>query len=166
MKKSVRVVISAALIMAVLFLAAGCTGNRDQVDGESLMQDMLSASELPGMLGSHTGDGKSEMSFAAISDLDYDKVEEFWLYYAADGSAYELAVIKLKSEADMPELEKSLQKHIQTRVKQYEYYDPAEVSRAESAQVAVNGRYAALIMCDDVAAVRAVFDSAFRFGFQ
>jgi hypothetical protein len=130
------------------------------VDVAALCDEMLSADSFPEMLNIRSGDSREERGFSAISDMDYEKVEAFSLYYAADGTSYELAVICLKDAADMKALEKSLDAHIHTRVEQYRSYDATQVMRAENAVVAVSGRCAALIMCDEPSAVKAVFDRA------
>ena len=156
-------IISAAILLSVAMCLASCSGNADpSIDVIALCDEMKAADTFPEMLNIRSGDGREERGFAAISDLDFPKVASFSLYYAADGSAYELAVISMKDAADIPALEASLEAHIHTRVEQYRNYDASQVPRAERAVVAVSGRYAALIMCDDPAAVRAVFDKALR----
>ena len=154
----------AILIAALITAAAMCSCSGDtaeKADIYALADEMAAASELPEMLTINKGDSREEKGFSAISDLDFGKVEEFSLMYSADGSSYELAVIMLKNESDMPALESSLREHIHNRAEQYRYYDASQAPRAENAAVAVSGRYAALIMCDDISSVKAVFDKAF-----
>ena len=150
-----------AAVLMILSLAACGTPDDKAVDVYALADEMAAAVELPEMLNINKGDSKEVKGFAAISDLDYSKVNEFSLMYSSDGSAYELAVIKLGDASDMKKLEASLKEHIEKRVKQYRQYDAEEVPRAESAVVVTNGAYAALIMCDDTAAAKTVFDKAF-----
>ena len=162
MKKFFTLAISAIIVLVIAM--SGCQADvpkKNDIDIHKLAEDMTAVTKMPDMLNARTGDSGAESAFAAISDLEYDKIEEFTLYYAADGAAYELAVVKLESEDDMKHLAKSLNEHIKNRVKQYKYYNPEEVPRAENAVVATNGRYAALIMCDDTPQVKAVFDGAF-----
>ena len=163
MKNTIKVI---SLLLALLFAAAvfaGCGGGEEsKVDCGGLASQMAAASEFPSMLTINSGDDNEERGFSAISDLSFDKAASFSLMYASDGSAYELAVIELKDAGDMKALENSLRAHIENRVKQYKYYDPEQVSRAESALVASRGRYAALIMCDDASAVKTVFEKAFE----
>ena len=164
MKKYLSVIISALVAFATAIAVSGCqsgASNIPDIDIHSLAEDMRASTELPDMLSVKTGDDIAESAFGSISDIEYDKIDEYTLFYASDGTAYELAVIKLKSADDMGELEKSLNAHIENRVKQYRYYNPEEAPRAESALVVNNGRYAALIMCDNVAAVKAAFEKAF-----
>lgn len=162
MKKRLCAVLAMLVLCAVMLTGCGSDGAKvDAVDPDALIGRMQEASVLPAMLSIRSGDERAERGFAAISTLAYDKVDSFSLLYAADGSAYELAVIRLKDAADSKALEDSLRAHIDSRVQTYRNYDPTQVSRAGSAVVAVRGSYAALIMCDDSAAVKAVFDKAF-----
>lgn len=151
-----------ALLLCVVF--AGCSQSPEEektIDLSSLAQEMQAAAEWPELLTISSGDSSAQKGFSAISSMDYDKVDDFCLLYAADGSAYELAVIRLKDEADMDEMEKSLKQHIEKRTESYRYYKPDQAARSSGALVAVHGRYAALVMCDHNAAVKAVFDKSF-----
>ena len=163
MKKALCLITAMLLLCAAL---AGCgsdgsKADEKQIDTAALTEEMQAAAAWPQMLSVGSGDSSAERGFSAISTLAYDKIEAFSLLYAADGTAYELALIRLKDPSDMPALEQSLKTHIEKRTEQYRYYKPEQVSRAESAAVAVHGSYAALIMCDGNAAVKAVFDKAF-----
>ena len=115
--KNTMIKIAAVVIAALMvFSLAACTqGAEKSVDIYALTDEMQSAVEMPAMLSIKKGDGNDKKGFAAISDMDYAKVAEFSLLYAADGTAYELAVIKLADPADMTELERSLKKHIERR---------------------------------------------------
>ena len=162
-----RIISTICVLLAALTVCAalaGCqgAGEKDTVVVSGLTSSMKDASAFPEMLEIKSGDSSAEKGFAAISDTDYASVDDFCLYYAADGSSYELAVIRLKDESGVKALEQALTAHVENRVKQYRYYDPEQVQRAENAVVTTRGRYAALIMCDDPAAVKAVFDSAFN----
>ena len=167
MKRTICLITALMLFCAVLSACGGSAADEktepaEQIDIAALAQKMQAAADWPGMLAVSSGDERAQRGFEAISTLDYGKVDAFSLLYASDGASYELAVIRLKDSADMPALEQSLKKHIETRAETYRYYKPDQVARAESAAVAVHGRYAALIMSSDNAAVKAVFDQAFR----
>lgn len=159
MKRIICFFLTLAMLCAVV-TACGSSDDREEkkTDVQALAQQMRAASQWPELLTVSSGDSSEQKGFSAISSLDYGKVDAYTLFYAADGSAYELAVIRLKDGADMPALEQSLKKHIEKRTESYRYYKPEQVPRAEGAVVAVHGAYAALVMCDDNAAVKAVFD--------
>ena len=110
-----------------------------------------------------SSDENADGLFAYLSDLSYDKVEGFFLTYSSDGkTANEIAVICLKDPADLPALEASLKAHIKGRVDLYKTYAPDQVEQASAAEVVTQGRYMALIMCSDRAAVKAAFVSGVR----
>lgn len=127
------------------------------------MYDLRKAMEaaepaLPAMLSASSADADPAALFAYLSDLDYEKVEGFFLSYAEQGESYELAVVCLKDKADLSALTNSLKAHVADRVKIYENYAPEQVPRARDTEIVVCGRYAALIMCDAVSAVRDAFE--------
>lgn len=123
-----------------------------------LRKAMLAADpSLPEMTAVSSADDKADELFAYLSDIDYSKVDGYFLAYAADGMAFEIAVVALKDAADIPELEQSLARHVEGRVNLYKSYAPEQVAPAENAEIVTSGRYAALIMCGDQAAVKTVF---------
>lgn len=68
--------------------------------------------------------------------------------YAADGTAYEIAVVQLKDKADVTAAADSLKAHVQDRVQLYKTYEPEQTQRAESAVVKTDGSFVLLIMSD------------------
>lgn len=110
---------------------------------------MVSADKsLPEMKISGSWDENAEKAFSYISDMEYNKIHGFFLAYAADGMAYELAVVQLKDKSDAGEMEDSLNEHVQTRVRMYKTYEPEQVQRAENAVVKTVGDCVLLIMSD------------------
>ena len=155
MRRIIPILLCCALLLTVL------TGCGTEADMDTLRDAMTSASTLPEMLFADEKQEDAARCLGAITDIAYEKVDTFFMAYAADGTAYEIAVIRLRSAQDMPELEDSLKEHISRRTEQYRYYMPEQAVNAERAIVAANGAYAALIMCDDPAAVKAAFDNSF-----
>ena len=128
-----------------------------------LRKAMLAADPaLPEMMAVSNSDDKADELFAYLSDLDYSKVDGYFLAYAADGMAYEIAVVALKDEGDVSELKDSLIRHVEGRVNLYKSYAPDQVEKAEDAEIVTNGRYVALIMCDDKEAVKAAFEEGIK----
>ena len=144
--------------------AAESEAARPMVSMYDLRLAMLAAQpDLPEMRSVSSSDDNAAGLFAYLSDLDYEKVEGYFLSYAADGkSANEFAVVCLKDAADAPALEASLRNHVKGRVDLYKTYGPEQVEQASAAELVTLGRYVALIMCADRAAVQA----AFRAGVQ
>ncbi len=131
------------------------------------MYDLSKAMEaadpsLPKLLRVSSSDTDAATLFEYLSTFEYDKVAGYFLAYAADGSASELAVVAVKDPADLPALKASLETHVAERVKLYKNYAPEQVAQAEAAQVVTSDRYAALVMCQAQDAVLA----AFRQGIQ
>ena len=121
---------------------------------------MLSADKsLPEMKTVTDKDENAADLFGYLSDFDYDKVEAYFLSYAADGQSYEIAVVALKDADDAEALKSTLKKHCKNRVNLYQSYAPDQVRRAEAAELAVSGGYVALIMCDDQEAVKKAFQA-------
>ena len=93
-----------------------------------------------------------------VSDLPYDKVENFLLSYSTTGKADEIAVIAVKDSADVTKAADSLRAHVESRRKLFLQYGPAEAARVEKAQVFTKDQYAVLIICDDSPTVKTAFD--------
>ena len=126
-----------------------------------LRVEMLASDpSLPEMLVASSADKFPEEQFKYLSDVDYEKVEGFFLAYAADGMAYEIAAVLMKKESDVSECENSLKDHVKGRVELYKNYAPEEVAKAREARVVKVGRCVALIMCDDKAAVETAMKRA------
>lgn len=114
---------------------------------------------MPEMKSVSSSDDKADQLFTYLAEFDYEKVEGYFLSYAADGMAYEVAVVCLKDAADVAGLKAALQDHVEGRVNLYKTYAPEQMDRAKAAEFVTVGRYVALIMCDDRAAVRSAFQS-------
>ena len=95
--------------------------------------------------------------FSYFSKMDYGKVEDYFLSYAAKGTAEEIGVILLKDEKDVQECITSLEAHLKDRVDLYKTYAPEQVKRAENTAILSKGRYVAFIMCDEQKAVTEAF---------
>ena len=126
------------------------------------MYDLSKAMEaadpsLPKLLRVSSSDTDAATLFEYISTLAYEKVDGFFLAYAADGSASELAVVAVKDPADLLALKASLEAHLAERVLLYKNYSPDQVAQAEAARVVTSDRYAALVMCQARDAVIAAF---------
>lgn len=136
-----------ALVMA--FSLCACGNKSQSIDMHELQKSMVEADKsLPEMKISGSWDENAEKAFSYISDMEYNKIHGFFLAYAADGMAYELAVVQLKDKSDAGAMEDSLNEHVQTRVRMYKTYEPEQVQRAENAVVKTVGDCVLLIMCD------------------
>ena len=145
MKRIICVICAA--VMA--FSLCACGSKTQSIDMHELQKSMVDADKsLPEMKISGSWDENAEKAFSYISDMEYNKIHGFFLAYAADGMAYELAVVQLKDKSDAGEMEDSLNEHVQTRVRMYKTYEPEQVQRAENAVVKTIGDCVLLIMSD------------------
>lgn len=134
--------------MLALSLCA-CGEKTKSIDMQALENSMVSADKtLPEMKVSGSWDENAEKAFSYISDLEYNKIHGFFLAYAADGMAYEIAVVQLKDKSDASAMADSLREHVRSRVQMYKTYEPQQVQRAESAVVKTDGDCVLLIMSD------------------
>jgi hypothetical protein len=128
------------------------------IDMKEMKQKMLSAdSDLPEMSCVYGSDPNASDLFAYLAIFDYENVEDYFFAYAANGTAEEVAVVKLKRSKDAGALKKALEKHVKSRVSQFETYDPAQVELAKSAKVEIAGNYVALITCKNQKEVKKAF---------
>ena len=155
-------IISVMLALVVL-LQCGCGGTKtsDTVSMYDLRQTMEAADKsLPEMLNASSADENAADQLAYISDLDYGKVDSFFLSYAKEGTADEIAVVAVKDVNDIDEAKQSLETHRQNRRKLLDQYEPEEVKRIDDGLVFAKDQYAVLIICDDASAVKAAFEKA------
>lgn len=143
-----RMVCALCAVMLAFSLCA-CGEKTKSIDMQALENSMVSADKsLPEMKVSGSWDENAEKAFSYISDLEYNKIHGFFLAYAADGMAYEIAVVQLKDKSDASSMADSLREHVQSRVQMYKTYEPQQVQRAESAVVKTDGDCVLLIMSD------------------
>ncbi len=145
MKRIICVICALAMCLSV----CACGEKTQKIDMYELQKSMVSADKsLPEMKISGSWDENAEKAFSYISDMEYNKIHGFFLAYAADGMAYELAIVQLKDKSDAGEMEDSLNEHVQMRVRMYKTYEPEQVQRAENAVVKTVGDCVLLIMSD------------------
>ncbi len=148
-------------LIAVILTLGACSGK--SVDINSLKENMIKADNtLPDMKTVTNEDENPDTLFASMSDMDYSKIESFFLCYSSDGSPYEIAAVTVKDKGDIKALEESLNDHIKNRIQLYRNYAPENVDKAEKAIVLTNDATAALIMCDKRDEVKKAFENAFK----
>lgn len=169
------------LLLLAALLLAGCSGKPgDESTAEpvstepaetqtpmvslyDLRKAMLAAEpELPEMMAVSSSDENADQLFTYLSEADYAKVEGYYLAYAADGSAYEIAVVCLRSAEDTAEMEASLKTHVDGRVSLYKNYAPDQMEQAKAAKIVTRGRYVALVMCKAQDAVIRAFEDGVK----
>lgn len=134
--------------------------NKDKADMKALAEECIAAdSSLPAMLTIDSDAADASRQFAYISNVDYDLVDSFFLAYSEAGLADEIAVIKMKDSADAKTMKKSLEEHIDDRIKLFTSYQADQVERVEKNSCYKNGEYVVLIICDGKNKVRKVIDN-------
>lgn len=131
------------------------------VDIVQLQKDMLSTrDELPEMTTISSQDENAEELFATLSDMEYDKIQDYFYSYASDGKASEVAVVFLKDKADVDTMVENLKEFKESRKKTYENYAPDQVEIAEQAVVFAKGNFVCYIMNEKFSHIKATFEKA------
>jgi hypothetical protein len=155
------------LVLLLAVLLGGCGGGAvsDTVSMYDLRQAMEAADpSLPEMLNLSTNDGNAEEQFGNnITDMDYDKIDDFFVSYAKEGGkADEIIVIAVKDTNDLAEAKQALEDHRESRRKLLEQYEPEEVKRVEDGMIFTEKQYAVLLICENHDAVKQAFEEAVK----
>jgi hypothetical protein len=141
--------------------SCGTKESTNSVGIYDLQTAMLAADDsLPQMQTVNSSSEDAARLFAYLSDMDYEKVNSFFLAYCQDGKeADEIAVIELKDQADLQEAQDSVQDHVDGRIKLYSTYGPDQAQRAEKALIFQEGNYVVLIISDQQDKVKEAFEA-------
>ncbi len=155
MKKIISLVLTMILCAGAL-CACGQSNETTNVSLYDLSRVMLDATEFGDMTYVSSADDGAGDLFTYISDLEYDKVAQFFLAYATDGkgNADEIAAVQVKNKLDLDAAVKSLQAHLEKRVNLYRTYDPTQSAKIEKGEVFTENGLAILIVSDDNSAVK------------
>lgn len=148
--------ITAVILIAVslFMLVSGCVPKKknETVSMFDLSQAMLAVHKDPsGMAYASSADDDPAGKLAYVSDIEYEKVESFFISYAKDGkgNSDEIVVIAVKDEADASQAVESLKAHIRKRISLYSTYDPDQVKTLEQAEVFSYEQYAVLVVAEN-----------------
>lgn len=165
-QNGVRMLGMCALIISMLLMAA--CGSKPESDGvtvdlKALQEDMLGAdTTLPEMTKVTNEDDDAELSFSYLSDLEYSLADSYFYAYASDGTAPEIAVVKVKDSQDVVTMMDSLKQHIESRKGTFQEYAPEQVALVEKAVLVHQGNYIALIISEKSGLVQQAFQGAFE----
>ena len=154
-------------VLALLIVCAGCGSGKSSSNTVS-MYDLRTAMEqadpdLPEMLNASSTEKDAEDKFSHISDMDYKKVDSYFVSYSSDGhKADEIVVIAVNDKADVDEAKESLTKHQQDRYHLLQSYEPKQVSRIQDGLIFTEGQYAVLIITNHNDDVRKAFEDTIK----
>lgn len=167
MKFAKKGTLSAAIILLLCFFITGCKQKDEktieQIDMKGLQETMLAADEtLPQMLVNTSNDENADLNFTSLSDMEYERVSDYFYAYSKTGTAQEIAVIQLKDSKDAATLMQSLQRHVEHRVQTLQEYNPEQTAMAENALIIRNSSCVALIICEKNGMVQNAFEEFFN----
>ncbi|MBR3737628.1 MAG: DUF4358 domain-containing protein [Eubacterium sp.] len=158
-----KVLSFAVIVLALAAILSACSSKpAKEISMYDLKNAMAGAtSRFSEMTYASSEDSDKENIFTHISDMNYSKVNSFFIYYATNGTgnADELAVIEVKDSSDLSEARKSLEAHLETRKSLYSTYDKSQLKKLEAARIATNGNCAALIVGDEADKISDAFQN-------
>ncbi len=161
--------ISCIMLTAILVMTTACGGtntassSKSDISISDLEEKMLAAdTTLPEMTRISSEDEQAELNFTYLTDLSYDMADAYFYAYAADGTAEEIAVIRLKDKNDTAAMMDALHDHIAQRQGTFQEYAPEQVRMTEKAVVTRHGNYVALIISTKNGLVQKAFQSSFE----
>lgn len=148
MKKTIALVVAS---LAVLMVFVSCGAKTETISMYDLNKAMTAVVSLSDMKYVSSADDNAEDLFANVSDMDYGKVNAFFINYAANGkgNADEIVVIQVKNKSDVTEAAASLKAHLQKRQALYATYDKTQVDKLSRGKVITKNDTAALIVADN-----------------
>ena len=104
---------------------------------------------LPSLSRADSSMEQGEDYFAYLSNLDYDKIENYCFDYATDGTAEEIAIIQLRDKADSEACKSSLEEHVHSRKTMYDAYKPEQSATVDKAKIIIKDAYVVLLISKD-----------------
>lgn len=101
---------------------------------------------LPEMTQISSNDEKAQENLERLLELDYGLVKEYYYEYAKEGSAEEMAVLRMKDTNGVIDAKNSFSARMEQRKNMYQTYSPDEVSKLEKARIIVKGNYIAFVV--------------------
>lgn len=157
------------LLVVIAILLSGCgktastEANKKSISISDLQNNMLSAdTTLPEMLIVSDADEQADLNFSYLSSLSYDMIDSYFYAYAKDGTAEEIAVIKLIDKGDAAAMMDSLHEHIKQREGTFQEYAPEQVEMTQNAVVTRHENYIALIISKKNGMVQKTFEESFK----
>ena len=162
-----KFIISLFFVTIIFITACGSQDSSAPQDQPISMSDLQEAmlkadTTLPELTNVSSEEENAELNFSYLSDLSYDLIDSYFYAYAKDGTAEEIAVIKLKDKNDAAAMMQSLHDHITQRQGTFQEYAPEQVAMAEKAVVTREGTYITLIISEKNGLIQQAFQASFE----
>lgn len=160
----VKIKFNICLISILILALSGCSstgaGDGNMVSMYDLEKTMVAADDsLPEMLSANSSAKDAKEAFLNISDIDYGKVDSYFISYSKDGKlADEIVVVRMKEKSQASEMEASLREHAKNRENLYTTYVPKQAKRAGAAEIFTKDNYCVLIISDKADTVKTTFN--------
>ena len=148
------------IVLSALCMTSCSGGGNSDVSMYDLSKAMLASSDrFRDMSYVSSEDKDAKRLLKNVSDIDYSKVDKFFISYATNGSknADEIVVIQLKSKKDVSEAKASLEKHLETRKSLYATYMPSQSPKILRGRIIAYNNIVCLIVADDTDSVEKAF---------
>lgn len=154
------------LCLCLILIACISTACGDEVYDISVFELKEKMDEampgLPEMTVIYSTDEEAEGNLARLLELDYDLVKEYYYEYAKEGSAEEMAVLRMKDTNGVIDAKNSFSARLEQRKNMYQTYSPDEVSKLEKARIVVKGNYIAVVVSNSPDGGADAFENALK----
>ena len=162
-----KFIISLFFVTIIFITACGSQDSSAPQDQPISMSDLQEAmlkadTTLPELTNVSSEEENAELNFSYLSDLSYDLIDSYFYAYAKDGTAEEIAVIKLKDKNDAAAMMQSLHDNITQRQGTFHEYAPEQVAMTEKAVVTREGTYITLIISEKNGLIQQAFQASFE----
>ena len=159
-RKAVRLCLCLFLIVCI---STACGDEMYDIPVSELKEKMDAAMPgLPEMTVIRNTDGDAEGNLARLLELDYDLVKEYYYEYAKEGTAEEMAVLRMKDTNGVIDAKNSFSARLEQRRNMYQTYLPDEVSKLEKARIVVKGNYIAFVVSNSPDGGADAFENALK----
>lgn len=156
-------------LIIIVFLLSGCSQQQPETDltpYEIVSAIVESQSELPAFEQLSAENENFDLYLSDYYMLSAEQVEDGVICYADGVEAAEIAVLVI-SDGEMSGKENSetvrtaLTEYIKNRAGVFEGYAPQQAALVKNGIVVIEGRYAALLICQDTSAAKDAFSGCF-----
>lgn len=150
-------------LLLVACISTACGDEMYDISVSELKEKMDEAMPgLPEMTEIYSTDDDAEGNLGRLLELDYDLVKEYYYEYAKEGTAEEMAVLRMKDTNAVIDAKNSFAARMEQRKNMYQTYSPDEVPKLEKARIVVKGNYIAFVVSNSPGGAADAFANAFE----